>query len=158
MRLDGLDKRIVAHLVRDARASFAGIGAEVGLSAPAVKRRVDRLREAGVIRGFHARVDPHALGWTTEALVQISCAPRTSPAQLLVCLRRHPEVIGADSVAGDMDAVFRITATDVRHLEEVLDRLRDEPLVLGTRSTIVLSRLLEHTKGGPLGPPLVTTD
>lgn len=43
-------------------------------------------------------------------------------------------------------------------LKEVLDRLRDEPLVLGTRSAIVLGRLLEHTKGGPLGPPLVTTD
>ncbi|MFI6983593.1 Lrp/AsnC family transcriptional regulator [Embleya sp. NPDC050154] len=54
MRPDGLDKQIVAHHVRDARASFAGIGAEVGLWAPAVERRVDRLREAGVIRGFHA--------------------------------------------------------------------------------------------------------
>ncbi|MFI1378954.1 Lrp/AsnC family transcriptional regulator [Embleya sp. NPDC020886] len=158
MRLDGLDKQIVAHLVLDARASFAGIGAEIGLSAPAVKRRVDRLRAAGVIRGFHARVDPHALGWTTEALVQITCAPRTSPGQLLACLRGHPEVIGADSVAGDTDAVLRITATDVRHLEEVLDRLRDEPLVLGTRTTIVPSRLLEHAGGGPFGPPPVGTD
>ncbi|MFI6983594.1 Lrp/AsnC ligand binding domain-containing protein [Embleya sp. NPDC050154] len=90
--------------------------------------------------------------------MRISCAPRTSPAQLLACLRRHPEVIGADSVAGDMDAVSRTTATDVRHPEEVSDRLRDEPLVLDTRSTIVLGRLPEHTKGGPLGPPLVTTD
>ena len=66
--MDDIDARIVAFLVRDARASYALIGGEVGLSAPAVKRRVDRLRAAGAITGFSARVDPAAMGWTTEAL------------------------------------------------------------------------------------------
>jgi DNA-binding Lrp family transcriptional regulator len=58
MGLDDIDQRIVARLRDDARASFAEIGSAVGLSAPAVKRRVDRLRAAGVITGFTAVVDP----------------------------------------------------------------------------------------------------
>ena len=64
--VDDIDARIVAFLIRDARASYALIGGEVGLSAPAVKRRVDRLLAAGAITGFSARVDPAAMGWTTE--------------------------------------------------------------------------------------------
>ena len=77
---DDLDRRIVAALVDDARATYAEVGAQVGLSAPAVKRRVDRLRASGAITGFSARVDPFALGWTTEAYVELFCRGRTSPA------------------------------------------------------------------------------
>ncbi|MDI2126767.1 Lrp/AsnC family transcriptional regulator [Yinghuangia seranimata] len=144
MPLDDLDEQIVAHLIRDARASYAEIGTGVGLSAPAVKRRVDRLRGTGVIKGFTARVDPHALGWTTEAHVEVFCAPRTSPAALLSCLERFPEVVRADTVTGKADAVVRLLASDIRHLEAVLERLREEPVVLSTRSTVVLNRLLER--------------
>src|SRR5215475_6815822 len=61
MSLDDIDARIVTALIKDARASYAVIGNEVGLSAPAVKRRVDRLRASGAITGFSARVDPAAL-------------------------------------------------------------------------------------------------
>ena len=61
--VDDLDARIVAALLKNGRASYAVIGDEVGLSAPAVKRRVDRLRTAGAIIGFSARVDPAAMGW-----------------------------------------------------------------------------------------------
>ncbi len=70
---DELDERIVAALVEDARASYADIGAQVGLSASAVKRRVDRLRASGAITGFTVTVDPAALGWTTEAYVELFC-------------------------------------------------------------------------------------
>ena len=80
--MDDIDARIVAFLVRDARASYALIGGEVGLSAPAVKRRVDRLRAAGAITGFSARVDPAAMGWTTEAYVELYCGGRTSPEEI----------------------------------------------------------------------------
>jgi DNA-binding Lrp family transcriptional regulator len=80
--MDDIDARIVAFLVRDARASYALICGEVGLSAPAVKRRVDRLRAAGAITGFSARVDPAAMGWTTEAYVELYCGGRTSPEEI----------------------------------------------------------------------------
>jgi len=120
--VDDIDARIVAALIKDARASYALIGHEVGLSAPAVKRRVDRLRAAGAITGFSARVDPAAMGWTTEAYVELFCGGRTSPD----------------------DALVHIRAADVRHFEGVMERIRAEPFVVRTRSVIVLSRLVDR--------------
>ncbi|MER6594041.1 Lrp/AsnC family transcriptional regulator [Micromonospora purpureochromogenes] len=149
MQIDAVNQRIIALLVADARASYADIGSRVSLSAPAVKRRVDRLRSAGVIRGFTAVVDPAAVGWTTEAFVELFCAGRTTPAQIGVAARRHPEVVGAYTVSGEADALVHLRAADIAHLEEALERLRAESFVTSTRSTIVLSRLVESPGVGP---------
>ncbi|MFG1676245.1 Lrp/AsnC family transcriptional regulator [Micromonospora sp. NPDC049282] len=149
MQIDAVDQRIIALLVADARASYADIGTRVSLSAPAVKRRVDRLRAAGVIRGFTAVVDPAAVGWTTEAFVELFCAGRTTPAQIGVAARRHPEVVGAYTVSGEADALVHLRAADISHLEEALERLRAESFVTSSRSTIVLSRLVESPGVGP---------
>ncbi|MFG1949588.1 Lrp/AsnC family transcriptional regulator [Micromonospora sp. NPDC048830] len=152
MQIDAVDQRIIALLVADARASYADIGSRVSLSAPAVKRRVDRLRATGVIRGFTAVVDPAAVGWTTEAFVELFCAGRTTPAQIGVAARRHPEVVGAYTVSGEADALVHLRAADIAHLEEALERLRAESFVTSTRSTIVLSRLVESPGVGPSTP------
>ncbi|WBB73751.1 Lrp/AsnC family transcriptional regulator [Micromonospora sp. WMMD1128] len=149
MQIDAVDQRIIALLVADARASYADIGNRVSLSAPAVKRRVDRLRATGVIRGFTAVVDPAAVGWTTEAFVELFCAGRTTPAQIGVAARRHPEVVGAYTVSGEADALVHLRAADISHLEDALERLRAESFVTSSRSTIVLSRLVESPGVGP---------
>ncbi len=125
----------------DARTTYADIGQTVSLSAPAVKRRVDRLRSVGVIKGFTAVVDPKAVGWTTEAFVELFCTGRTTPAQITMATRRHPEVVGAYTVSGEADALVHLRAADMQHLEQVLERLRAEPFVTSTRSMIVLSKL-----------------
>lgn len=125
----------------DARTTYAEIGLAVSLSAPAVKRRVDRLRSVGVIKGFTAVVDPKAVGWTTEAFVELFCTGRTTPAQITMATRRHPEVVGAYTVSGEADALVHLRAADIQHLEQVLERLRAEPFITSTRSMIVLSRL-----------------
>jgi DNA-binding Lrp family transcriptional regulator len=144
MAFDELDKRIVAALVADARATYAEIGATVGLSAPAVKRRVDRLLAAGAITGFSANVDPAAVGWTTEAYVELFCRGRTSPADIRAAVAKHPEVIDASTVTGEADALLHIMASDVRHFEQVVERIGAEPFVVRTRSVIVLSRLVHR--------------
>ncbi|PZF88389.1 Lrp/AsnC family transcriptional regulator [Micromonospora endophytica] len=149
MQIDAVDQRIIALLVADARASYADIGSRVSLSAPAVKRRVDRLRAAGVIRGFTTVVDPAAVGWATEAFVELFCAGRTTPAQIGAAVRRHPEVVGAYTVSGEADALVHLRAADIAHLEEALERLRAESFVTSSRSTIVLSRLVESPGVGP---------
>ena len=143
LQMDAVDQRIIALLVADARASYAEIGSRVALSAPAVKRRVDRLRSSGVIKGFTAVIDPAAVGWTTEAFVELFCTGRTTPAQITVATRRHPEVIGAYTVSGEADALVHLRAADIAHLEQALERLRAEPFITSTRSMIVLSRLVE---------------
>jgi DNA-binding Lrp family transcriptional regulator len=141
--LDETDHAIIAALVADARSSFAEIGARVSLSAPAVKRRVDRLRAIGVIKGFTAVIDPAATGGSTEAFVELFCTGRTTPAQIAAAVRRHPEVIGAFTVSGEADALVHLRAADIPHLEQALERLRAEAFVTSTRSMIVLSRLLD---------------
>jgi DNA-binding Lrp family transcriptional regulator len=147
--MDELDRRIVALLGADARTSYADIGAQVALSAPAVKRRVDRLRAGGVIRGFTTVLDPAAIGWTTEAFVELFCTGKTTPTQLRAATRRHPEVVGAYTISGEADALVHLRAADMTHLEQALERLRAEPFVTSTRSMIVLSRLVDDV--GALG-------
>ena len=149
MSHDELDRRILRALVQDARASYAEIGAMVGLSAPAVKRRVDRLRSVGAITGFSARLSPAELGWTTEAYVEIFCRGRTSPGDIAAASRKHPEVISACTVTGEADALLHIRAADMRHFEHVVERIGTEPFDVKTRSSIVLSRLVDRPEALP---------
>ena len=125
--------------------SFARIGAQVNLSAPAVKRRVDRLRERGVIDGFTVRLDPAALGWATEAHVEVYCTGSTSPAMMRDAFERYQEVVSASTVTGEADAEVRVRARDVRHLDEVVERINAEPFVRRTRSTVVLTPLVRRS-------------
>ena len=140
--MDALDRSIIDALRRDARASFADVGGVVGLSASAVKRRVDRLRASGALRGFTAVVDQAALGWTTEAFVEVYCRDKTSPEVIRESVARHPEVVAAYTVTGDADALLHLVAEDTRHLEAALERIRQEPEIQRTRSALVLTRLL----------------
>jgi DNA-binding Lrp family transcriptional regulator len=138
--LDPIDARLVALLQQDARTSYAELGAAVGLSAPAAKRRVDRLRTRGVITGFAALVDPAALGWTTEAYVELYCSARTPPSAVFAIAAKHPQVVSACTVSGEANALLQVRAADVQDFERILERIEAEPVVVRTKSAIVLSR------------------
>jgi DNA-binding Lrp family transcriptional regulator len=144
VRLDRLDEDLIALLVEDARRSYADLGASVGLSASAVKRRVDRLRAVGAITGFTVRLDPGALGWSVEGYVELYCRISTAPATIRSAVARFPEVVDASTVSGDADAVLRILAADMRHFEQVLEQIGAQPFVARTRSVLVLSPLLRR--------------
>ncbi|MEV7217014.1 Lrp/AsnC family transcriptional regulator [Kitasatospora cineracea] len=140
--LDDTDRLLLEHLSRDGRASYAEIGLLANLSATAVRRRIDRLRARGVVRGFTVVLDPALLGWRTEAFVEVYCRARTSPEELLASLRQFPEVAAAWTVTGDPDALVHLRAADTRHLEAVIERIRKEPGVQRSRSSVVLSQLI----------------
>jgi DNA-binding Lrp family transcriptional regulator len=144
--VDTIDRQIVECLLTDGRATYADIGDQVGLSAPAAKRRVDRLLATGAIRGFTALVDPQALGWTTEAYVEVFCRGNISPTDLRRAWENVPEVVGASTITGAADALLHVLARDVRHLEEALERVRDHTSVDHTESVIVLSRLIDRPR------------
>jgi DNA-binding Lrp family transcriptional regulator len=148
LRMDSLDRQIVARLVVNARSSYTEIGGIVGLSAPAVKRRVDKLLDTGVLRGFTAVVDPEALGWGTEAFVEVHCHDNVSPTQIRAGLLPLPEVAAAYTVSGAADAIVHLRAGGIAHLETALERLRAVDFVDRTVSTVVLSTLIER----PLTP------
>jgi DNA-binding Lrp family transcriptional regulator len=141
---DEIDHRIVSLLRQDARQSFQRIGSQVSLSAPAVKRRVDRLEADGVLQGYSAQVDPARYGWTTHAFVELYCEGRMAAGEVRAALEGHPEVEAAYTVAGEASAVLHVRARDTAHLEEALERIRDAPGVIRTQTQIVLSTLFER--------------
>ena len=142
--MDDVDERIVALLRENARRSYQDIGQHVHLSAPAVKRRVDRLEADGVIRGYTARVDPGRFGWSTHAVVALYCEGRMPAHEVRAAVERHPEVEAAYTIAGEASAVVHVRARDTAHLEETLERIRDHPGVTRTQTQIVLSTLFER--------------
>lgn len=144
--MDAIDEQVVSCLLRDGRATYAEIGAVVSLSAPAVKRRVDRLRASGAIQGFTAVLDPHVLGWSTEAYVEVYCKGTVSPQELRRNLEHVPEIVGACTVSGSADALLHMLAADIEHLERAIERVRDERNVDHTRSVIVLTRLIDRPR------------
>ncbi len=147
--MDDIDRRVVALLQQNARRSYDDIGRQVSLSAPAVKRRVDRLRAAGAIRGFTTVVDHAALGAATEALIELFYAPGTRLERVAEHLGAHPEVIEAWSVTGEPDAIARVRTHDNSDLERLIVELQRDGLVVRTRSQVVLSALVDRPVPGP---------
>jgi DNA-binding Lrp family transcriptional regulator len=150
--MDGIDEQIVALLRENARRSFQDIGKRVSLSAPAVKRRVDRLEHEGVIRGYSATVDPAAFGWHTHAFVELFCEGRMSGAGVHEAVAAHPEVEGAYTIAGAPSAIIHVRAADTQHLEKALERIRETPGVTRTQTQVVLSTLFERPVANGKGP------
>jgi DNA-binding Lrp family transcriptional regulator len=144
-RIDAIDSHILTLLIEDARRSYDDLGRRVSLSAPSVKRRVDRLRSTGVIQGFTAVVDEAALGWGTEALVELFYAPGVLLDEVARRLSRHPEVVDAWSVTGEADAIARVRTRDNADLERLIMELQREELVLRTRSQVIMSRLVRRS-------------
>ncbi|WP_442880725.1 Lrp/AsnC family transcriptional regulator [Aeromicrobium sp.] len=143
--MDNIDRQLISCLLEDGRASYASIGDKIGLSAPAVKRRTDRLLADGVISGFTAVLDPDLVGWSTEAYVAVHCKGAISPDELRAAFARVPEVHSAATISGQADAMLRIVAKDVRDLERALERVRTETSQVDhTETSIVLSRLIER--------------
>jgi DNA-binding Lrp family transcriptional regulator len=141
---DELDHKIVALLVENARMTYAEVGSRVGLSTPAVKRRVDRLVATGVIRGFTALVDPDVLEGGTEAFVELHCRSRTAPGEIRSMVSAFPEVVAAYTVTGNADALLHVRTRGIRELEAVIERLRSHQNAERTTSQIVLSRLVHR--------------
>ncbi|HEX8100988.1 MAG TPA: Lrp/AsnC family transcriptional regulator [Solirubrobacteraceae bacterium] len=143
-QIDDIDRRIVALLREDARRSFQDIGGRVSLSAPAVKRRVDRLEAEGVLRGYTALLDAAAFGWPTHAFVALFTEGRMAAGEVRAAVEHHPEVVAAYTVAGDASALLHVRTRDTAHLEATLERIRDAPGVTRTQTQVVLSTLFER--------------
>ena len=144
--MDSLDYGIIDRLRLNARAGYGDIGEVIGLSASAVKRRVDRLVADGVIRGFTIQVDPDVDGLSTEAYVELFCRGTVAPDELKRILSAVPEVVDAGTVTGSADAIVHMRSRDIASLEVALEKVRLAPNVDHTRSAIVLSHLIHRTR------------
>jgi DNA-binding Lrp family transcriptional regulator len=142
--MDATDRRIVALLRENARRSFQDIGSHVHLSAPAVKRRVDRLERDGVVLGYTTIVDPQAYGWHAEAFVELYCEGTMAAGAIKRAVEREPGVISAHTVAGEASALLHVMAQDTKDLELALERIRATDGVTRTVTEVVLSTLFQR--------------
>jgi DNA-binding Lrp family transcriptional regulator len=142
--IDSTDRAIIDALTRDARQSASQIGRLVGLSPPAAKRRIDRLEEIGLIRGYTVVLDHQLAGDQIEAFIELRFAPGTQVAEVDTAVTDLPEVVESFTLAGDPDALARVRVRDLDHLKTVVDRIRrgrpNGPTILSTRTIIVLGR------------------
>jgi len=135
--LDDIGWRILDELQRDARLSFSELGRRVGLSTPAVRARVARLEEEGVITGYHASVEPKRAGYGISAFLRITVAGGESIARrLAAALPKIPEVRECHRATGDEAFILRVDAESVTTLERLIDRLTEYGM---TSTSIILS-------------------
>jgi len=141
--VDALDRKIIAELRLNGRASYAELGRTVGLSASSVHERVGKLEASGVITGYHAVVNPSAVGRGVTALVGIQPTDIAENDDVAEALGRLPEVESCYAVAGDEAFVVKVRVATVDELEQTLGRLRRIEGVARTRTTVVLSTRFE---------------
>ncbi len=138
-RFDVVDSAILAELQADARIPFAELGRRVSLSTPAVIERVRKLEDLGAIRGYHAQVDPAAVGLPLRAFIKVTIAG-DKLERFAAVARRVAEVRECHRVTGAESFIVQVAVRDVAHLEQVIDSLA--PYV-ATQTSIVLASLIE---------------
>lgn len=142
--LDDTDSRILAALRQNARQTLGEIGQAVGLSAPAVKRRIDRLEATEVILGYSAIIDHAKVGESLEAFAELRFDGSTPVDAIEGVTEDIPEIQAFFTVAGDPDALAWIRVRDVHHLKQVIDRLRRQGQVSGTKTLMVLGSVIRQ--------------
>ena len=144
--LDPIDRRILAALVRDARIANNALAAEVGIAPSTCLGRVRAMREAGVIRGYHADLDPDAIGVPLQAMiaVRLRAGARDRMRLFTERMQRRPEVRNIYFLAGADDFILHVAARDTDDLRSfVVENLNSDADVAGTQTSLIF----EHLRG-----------
>ncbi len=144
--LDSINLRLLAELQADARLSHAELGRRVGLSSPAVAERLQRLEAEEVILGYHAEINPRALGLSLTAVIRVRPAPRQL-RQIAEVAHATPEVVDCRRITGDDCYILTAHVRSVEHLEEVIDRFA----VHGQTTTSIVQSAPVASRGLSLG-------
>lgn len=146
-QVDATDLEIIELLREDARRTLSDIAERVSLSAPAVKRRIDRLERDRVITGYTVIVDHAALGLPLQAFTELRFTGNAPVDEIAGIARDIPEVQTVFTTAGDPDALAWIRVRDVEHLKRVIDMLRRSGHVTGTKTLMVLGTSTHTAQG-----------
>jgi Lrp/AsnC family leucine-responsive transcriptional regulator len=144
VKLDRLDRDILAVLQADARISLQDLSKQVGLSASPCWTRIRRMEEAGVIEGYTVRLNAQAVGLAETVIVQVTLDSHSDEALFAFgrALADIPEVLEALLVSGDYDYILRIAVSDTRDYERLLrERLYKIPGLRHSKSSFVLRSL-----------------
>ena len=144
--LDAIDRRILAELQNDGRMTNVELARRAGISAPPCLRRVRRLEEAGILRGYHADPDPQRLGWQIIffAIVGLDSQKEAVLSAFEQLVAGWPEVRECHMIRGGGDFLLRLVARDTAHENELTQKLTGTPTVsrVQTLQTIRTSRNL----------------
>lgn len=136
--MDAIDKKILQILASNAYATRAAIGKAVGLSVPAVNKRIVRLREKGVVRGFTVLTDPVAVGKPIMAYVLLVIQYGTPVEKVLSYVKQDPDVLECHAVTGEYDYIIKICTDSVERFEEKLLYLKKQHGVLKSHTMLCL--------------------
>ncbi|MEH1127328.1 Lrp/AsnC family transcriptional regulator [Micromonospora sp. CPCC 206061] len=119
--LDETNRRLLDALSADPRATAAELARQVGMSAPAVRERLARLEQAGVIRGYRLDIDPAAIGLPVAAWVRIRPGPGQLP-KIAELAARTPQVSECHRISGEDCFLLKVHVPTIEDLEAVLDQ------------------------------------
>ena len=142
--MDAIDRKILAALQKNARASLQDIGQAVGLSTSPCWERIRKMEQAGVIEGYTVRLNAPALGWQDTVLVQVTLDSHSDNTleKFGETLAAIPEVIEAYLVSGEYDYLLRVAVKDTRDYERLLrERLYKIKGIRHSKSSFVLRTL-----------------
>jgi DNA-binding Lrp family transcriptional regulator len=145
--VDAVDRKIVALLQEDGRASVTDIADRVGLTVSPCHRRLRELEQEGVISGYRAVVDPARLGLQFEALVLVTM--RQEDRETIIdfedMVAAIPEVVQAQRLFGDPDYLLRVLTTDLAAYQVLRDdKLAALPGVQRLTSTLVMKTIVDN--------------
>jgi DNA-binding Lrp family transcriptional regulator len=151
-KLDRIDRRILRDLQADGRMTNVDLAERAGISAPPCLRRVRALEEAGYIRGYHAEVNPEALGFGVTVFAQVGLATQAEPdlKAFEALVASWPEVREAHMLAGETDFLLKIVAADWDSYQRFLTtRLTAAPNVTHVKSSLAI-RVSKAEPGVPI--------
>ncbi len=144
--LDQIGLKILSVLQADARMPLSRIGKKVGLSAPAVAERMRKLEEAGVIKGYHAKIAPEAIGRSVSAFIKLTTDPKNYKDVKILAADMH-QIIACHHISGEGSFIIYIQVEDLPALEAVVEYLSPYGQ---TQTSIVLSTAVDKISMVPL--------
>ena len=142
--MDSIDLEILGLLEENARRTLGDVAERVALSTSAVKRRIDRMEQAGVITGYTVVVDHAKIGRPIQAFTEVRFAGTADMGDIRSTALGLPEVQAVFTTAGDPDALVWIRVPDVERLGKVIELLRRSGRVTGTKTLMVLETWTRH--------------
>ena len=146
--LDSLDRQLLAHLQQDARLSTAELARRLALSGPGLQKRMRKLEEQGVIRGYATVIDREAVGLDLLCFIHVTLAHHrpNSVKRFPEKIKTMPEVLECHFLTGEFDYLLKVVVTNHDHLEKFLfGKLMKAGGIDRTRTSIVVKEVKSST-------------
>jgi DNA-binding Lrp family transcriptional regulator len=151
--IDKIDKHIIEKLITDGRCSFANIAKDINLTDVAIKKRLERLKQRGIIKNIFAEIDYNVIGYLEIIEMLISIDP-SKKNEIIKKLVSNEEIINIYEVTGEYNIVCKIIAQDKNNLTDILDNVYN---IDGVKRVNILTILKEHKSSKNLPNKILQT-